>query len=50
MRIIGRLQVGPPLGLPLRLQMPDPKFADLARFHTLEGLEVPHIARSLAGG
>ena len=30
--------------------MPDPKFADLARFHTMEGLEVPHVARALAGG
>ena len=30
--------------------MPDPKFADLARMHTMEGLEVPQIARTLAGG
>ena len=30
--------------------MPDPKFADLARQHTLEGLEIPQIARALAGG
>jgi kanamycin kinase len=30
--------------------MPDPTFADLARQHTLEGLEVPAIARDLAGG
>jgi kanamycin kinase len=30
--------------------MPDPKFADLARQHTLAGLEIPQIARTLAGG
>ncbi|MBA2254398.1 MAG: phosphotransferase [Chloroflexi bacterium] len=28
----------------------DPKFADLALLHTLRGLEVPPIARALAGG
>jgi kanamycin kinase len=30
--------------------MADPEFAHLARLHTLEGLEVPPIARTLAGG
>jgi kanamycin kinase len=30
--------------------VPDPKFADLALFHTLDGLEVPRVALSLAGG
>jgi kanamycin kinase len=30
--------------------MPDPTFADLAALHTLEGIEVPRIARTLAGG
>ena len=30
--------------------MSDPRFADLALQHTLRGLEVPRIARALAGG
>ena len=30
--------------------MSDPRFADLALQHTLDGLEVPRIARTLAGG
>jgi len=30
--------------------MSDPRFAELARQHTLGGLEVPRIARALAGG
>lgn len=30
--------------------MPDPKFADLAPFHTLDAIEVPRLARAMAGG
>ncbi len=30
--------------------MADPRFGDLARQHTLRGMEVPPVVRALAGG